>query len=175
MRVKWPILATLLTIGIGYSAYPYITLYRLSAAIQGGNAKMLEKLVNWPAVREGIKEDICDLVADSPTAKTATQLPPFGASFMRGIASGAIDRAVTPQALLAATSTLPEKTMSRRLGAELHVNWAFFDSPTEFAVSLQTPDQAEPVKLEMELRHGAWRIQRVWLPSEMLSNPGART
>ena len=175
MRVKWPLLAALLMVGIGYGAYPYITLYRLGAAIQSGNAKMLEKLVDWPAVREGIKEDICDLVVDDPIARTATQLPPFGASFMRGIASGAIDRAVTPQALLAATSTLPEKPPSRRLGADLYVNWAFFDSLSEFMVSLQTPGQTEPIKLEMGLRHGGWRIRRVWLPSEMLANPGART
>lgn len=175
MRVKWLILAALLTVGIGYGAYPYFTLYRLGAAIQSGNAKILEKLVDWPAVREGIKEDICDLVADEPISKTATQLPPFGASFVRGIASGAIDRAVTPQALLAATSTLPEKTPSRGLGAELHVNWAFFDSPLAFMVSLQALNQVEPIKLQMDLRHGAWRIRRVWLPSEILGNPGART
>lgn len=174
MRVKWPILATLLAVGIGYGAYPYITLYRLGAAIQGGNAKMLEKLVDWPAVREGIKEDICDLVVDDPTTRTATKLPPFGASFVRGIASGVIDRAVTPQALLAATSVLPEKTPSRRFGADFHVNWAFFESPTEFSVSLQMPGQAEPIKLDMDLRHGAWKIRRVWLPSEMLGNPAAR-
>ena len=175
MRVRWPIFAALLTVGIGYAAYPYITLYRLGVAIQGGNAKMLEKLVDWPAVREGIKEDICDLVVDGPVAKTVTQLPPFGASFIRGIASGAIDRAVTPQALLAATSTLPEKPPSRGLSTELHVNWAFFDSPTEFTVSLQMSSQTEPIKLEMDLLHGTWRIRRVWLPSEMLGNPGTRT
>ncbi len=175
MRVKWSIFATLLTMGFGYGAYPYVTLYRLGAAIQGGNAKMLEKLVDWPAVREGIKEDICDLVVDEPVTGTVTTLPPFGASFVRGITSGAIDRAVTPQALLAATSVLPEKTSSRRLGADLHVNWAFFESTTEFLVSLQALGQAEPIRLEMGLRHGAWRIRRVWLPSEMLGNPGART
>ena len=92
-----------------------------------------------------------------------------------GSTSGAIDQAVTPQALLAATATLPSSPPPRPpRGADVHVKWAFFDSPTTFMVSLQPPGQAEPIKLELDLRHGEWRVQRVWLPPELLA-PGART
>jgi DUF2939 family protein len=170
---KWQIFAMVFAAGVTYGAYPYVTLYRLGSAIQGADAATLERLVNWPAVREGIKEDVCDLAADVPGPKTGAELPPFGASFMRGIASSAIDQAVTAQALLAATSTTPANKPSPR-GADVHVNWAFFDSPTTFMVSLQPPGQAEPVKLEMDLRDGGWRVQRVWLPSELLTS-GSRT
>jgi hypothetical protein len=163
----------MLSIGVAYAAYPYLTLYRLGVAIRSADAVTLESLVNWSAVREGIKEDVCDLVIDDPIQKSEAELPPFGASFMRGIASSTIDRAVTPQALLAATSTLPASRPSPR-GADVHVDWAFFDSPTTFLVSLHAANQAEPVKLEMDLRHGKWGIQRVWLPAEVLT-PGAKT
>lgn len=175
MRARWPLLATMLGIGVAYAAYPYVTLYRLGLAIQGADAATLEGLVDWPAVREGIKEDVCDLASDDPAIKTGSGLPPFGASFMRGIASSSIDQAVTPQALLAAasTSTLPASQPSPR-GAEVHVDWAFFDSPTAFMVSLRAPGQSEPIKLEMDLRHGEWRVQRVWLPPELLT-PGSKT
>ncbi len=105
MRARWPLLATVLSIGVAYVAYPYLTLYRLGWAIHSADAATLEALVDWPAVREGIKEDVCDLVADDPAPQTKGALPPFGASFMRGIRSSAIDQAVTPQALLAATTT----------------------------------------------------------------------
>ncbi len=172
MRARWPLLATTLAIALVYVAYPYVTLYRLGSAIRGADASTLESLVDWPAVREGIKEDVCDLGADDPGPKTGSELPPFGASFMRGIASSAIDQAVTPQALLAATSTTPARRTKR--GADVHVQWAFFDSLTTFLVSLQPPGQAEPVKLEMDLRYGEWRVRRVWLPPELLA-PGART
>jgi len=160
---------------MAYVAYPYVTLYRLGAAIQSADTTTLESLVDWPAVREGIKEDVCDLALDDPGPKTGDELPPFGASFMRGIASSAIDQAVTPQALLAATSTsiMPASQPAPR-GADVHVNWAFFDSPTTFLVSLQAPGQGEPVKLELDLRGGEWRIQRVWLPAELLA-PGSKT
>ena len=173
MRARWPLLATVLTAGFAYVAYPYVTLYRLGSAIQGADAATLETLVDWPAVREGIKEDVCDLAADDPGTKSGEALPAFGTSFMRGIASSSIDRDVNPQALLAATSTVPASHPAPR-GADVHVNWAFFDSPTTFMVSLQPPGQTEPVKLEMDLNHGEWRVQRVWLPSELLA-PGSKT
>lgn len=176
MRIKWPLLAAVLGVGVGYVAYPYVTLYRLGSAIQGADAATLEALVDWPAVREGIKEDVCDLVTDTPGAsKSGAELPPFGASFIRGIASNSIDKAVTPQALLAATNELPTARQRQApRGTEMHVNWAFFDSPTTFLVSLQVRGQADPIKLEMDLQDGDWRIKRVWLPSELLS-PGSRT
>jgi hypothetical protein len=175
MRARWPLLATILSVGVTYVAFPYVTLYRLGAAIRGGDTVTLESLVDWPAVREGIKEDVCDLAADAPDPKNGAELPPFGASFIRGVASGAIDQAVTPQALLAATATLPSSPPPRpRRGADVHVKWAFFDSPTTFVVNLQAPGQAEPIKLELDLRHGEWRVQRVWLPPELLAS-GART
>jgi hypothetical protein len=103
---------------------------------------------------------------------------------MRGIAANAIDQAVTPQALLAATGTeaaRPTPRLSRdhsayetqappEQAADVHVNWAFFDSPTTFMISLQARGQTDPIKLEMALRHGAWQIDRVWLPAELLTN-----
>ena len=67
-----PMLAAVLAIGVGYAAYPYVTLYRLDNAIHTGDAATLRALVDWPAVREGIKEDICDNVADDPQSETAS-------------------------------------------------------------------------------------------------------
>jgi hypothetical protein len=176
MRARWPLVATVLSVGVAYVAYPYVTLYRLGSAIQGADATTLESLVDWPAVREGIKEDVCDLGADDPGPKTGAALPPFGASFVRGITSSSIDKTVTPQALLAAaTSTVPaNRPPQPPRGADVHVNWAFFDSATTFLVSLQARGQSEPIKLELDLEHGEWRVQRVWLPAELLS-PGSRT
>jgi hypothetical protein len=174
MRARWPIFAMMLSIGAAYGAYPYVTLYRLGSAIRAADAGTLETLVDWPAVREGIKEDVCDLAADGPAPKNGTELAPFGASFMRGIASNAIDQAVTPQALLAATSPIPSRKPAPK-GADVHVKWAFFDSATTFMVSLQAQGQAEPVKLELDLKHGEWRVQRVWLPAELLAPSGSRT
>jgi hypothetical protein len=175
MRARWPFLATVLSVLVAYVVYPYVTLYRLGLAIRNTDTAILESFVDWPAVREGIKEDVCDLAFDEPDPKSGGALPPFGASFMRGITSNAVDQAVTPQALLIATSHLPlAASSSARQGPDVHVTWAFFDSPTTFTVSLFALSQAEPIKLEMELRKGEWRVQRVWLPIAELLRPASR-
>jgi hypothetical protein len=176
MRIRWPVLAAILCLGVGYTAYPYMTLYRLGSAIRSADAAGLESMVDWPAVREGIKEDVCDLAAQGDATTSEKELRPFGASFMRGIASSTIDQAVTPQALVAATAVSTNNLAKRDpAGAKVRVTWAFFDSPTSFVVNLQAPGQAAPVKLEMNLRRGEWRVRRVWLPDEMLSNSPAKT
>lgn len=169
MRARWPVLAAFVAISTSYIAYPYVTLFRLGQAIRSGDSAALQKLVDWPAVREGIKEDVCDLVLDAPTQASATQndgtLPPFGSSFVRGIASTSIDRSVTAEGLVAAVGTsVPQPAQ----GADVRVNWAFFEDPTVFAISLSAPGQNEPIKLQMELRHGGWQIRRVWLPPSLL-------
>lgn len=166
MRPRWPVFAAFLAVGLSYVAYPYVSLLRLGEAIRAGDAVTLNSLIDWPAVREGIKEDICDLVVDEPNdAKAPSALPPFGASFVRGIAGNSIDHAVTPEALVAAVGT-PAGKPAR--GANVRINWAFFDDPTAFSVSLGAPGLAEPIKLQMQLRHGQWRVRRVWLPAELL-------
>ncbi|HET6308226.1 MAG TPA: DUF2939 domain-containing protein [Rhodopila sp.] len=185
MRARWPLLAPILIVGVAYAAAPYVTLYRLGTAIRSADTHTLETLVDWPAVREGIKEDVCDLGTDEPAPHTGAALPPFGASFIRGIAANTIDQQVTPQALLAVTDppvVNPHRPAGHdterppNRGADLHLKWAFFDSLTTFLVSLQPPGGAEPIKLELtlDMRHGEWRVQRVWLPAALLT-AGART
>jgi hypothetical protein len=180
MRARWLFLAPILLVGVAYAAFPYVTLYRLGAAIRSADTGTLETLVDWAAVREGIKEDVCDLGTDEPAPHGGTQLPPFGASFIRGVAANAIDQAITPQALLAVAAPKaanPHRPASRdaeapsRRGADLHLTWAFFESPTTFLVSLRPPGRSEPIKLELvlDMRRGEWRVQRVWLPSAMLA------
>jgi hypothetical protein len=161
-------------LALAYVVYPYATLYRLGHAIRSGDATTLQSMVDWPAVREGIKEDICDLVIDQPAeAKANGQLPPFGAGFVRGIAANAVDARVTPEALVAAAQQ-PNATPMRQ-GAAVQVSWAFFSSPAEFQVDLYAPGQIEPIRLQLDLRYGTWQVTRVWLPAELLGQANART
>src|ERR1700722_20366755 len=157
MRARFPITAMFLSVAIAYVAYPYITLYRLGEAIRGADTATLEMLVDWPSVREGIKEDICDLVVDDSAPQRGAKLPPFGASFMRGIASSTIDQKVTPQAIAAASiAPLSSKPASAKPAGDVYVEWAFFESPTAFSVSLRQSSLSDPIRLQMELHHGEW-------------------
>jgi DUF2939 family protein len=171
MGVKKPAIAAFLLIAAAYAVYPYVTLYRLGEAIRHGDASTLQSMVDWPAVREGIKEDICDLVVDSPPeVKVGAKLPPFGAGFVRGIAQNAVDSRVNPESLAAAA-----KQPSAPNGASVQVSWAFFSSPSAFTVDLDAPGQSLPIRLELNLRDGAWQVTRVWLPPDLLTQANART
>jgi hypothetical protein len=73
-----------MALGAGYLGYPYATLYRLDTAMRRSDASTLRSLVDWYAVREGLKEDICDMVLDEPaSARPSNELAPFGAGFVR--------------------------------------------------------------------------------------------
>jgi Protein of unknown function (DUF2939) len=168
-----PLIGALVAVGLGYGIYPYLTLYRLGQAIRHGDAATLESMVDWPAVREGIKEDICDLVIDQPQpAQAGGQLPPFGAGFVRGIATNVVDKQVTPEGLVAAAQ---QPDAAQPSEAAVKLGWAFFDGPSAFVVDLTTPQEATPIRLQMALRNGAWQVTRVWLPPEMLARSHTRT
>ncbi len=104
MRARWPVLAAIVTLSAVYICYPYATLYRLDTAMRQADAVTLGSLVDWYAVREGLKEDICDMAADEPhQARPSNELPPFGASFIRGIAGNVLDQMVTPETVVSMT------------------------------------------------------------------------
>ena len=189
-------LVALLLLTTGYGIYPYVSLYRLSAAARHGDAEALRQLVDWPRVRAGIKEDICALPPEDAAAGAA--LPAFGASFIRGVATNLIDRTVTPEALAAAVAaagpvsprlrglplisspahagtgpvtrppTGPHGPHPMEWSAGASVTRAFFESPTVFTVTLSAPAHAEPILLQLELTGVYWRVTRIWLPESVL-------
>jgi hypothetical protein len=174
MAGRKPLIGTLLAIGFAYGIYPYVTLYRLGQMVRGGDAAALQSMVDWAAVREGIKEDICDLVIDQPQqAQASGELPPFGAGFVRGIATNAVDQRVTPEALVAVAQH-PGPGRGPQDEA-LQVSWAFFISPSAFVVDLSSPGRATPIRLQLDLRRGAWQVTRVWLPVELLAEAHEHT
>jgi hypothetical protein len=170
MRAKWPIFAMFVVLGVGYLGYPYLTLYRLDIAMRHNDAGTLRSLVDWYSVREGLKEDICDMVLDTPAAapRADDELPPFGASFVRGMTANVVDQKVTPETLVSMTQTQvvePHPTA--------HLSWAFFDGPTQFSVVVHTSESVEPVRVMMELHGMSWQVRRVWLPNDILEHAGS--
>jgi hypothetical protein len=169
-----PILAAALAIGLAYAAYPYVTLYRLDAALHTGDATTLRALVDWPAVREGIKEDICDNVADAPDATNSDgKLPAFGASFVRGITVNTVDHQVTAEGLVGMTHH--HATSMATGNGVMQVNWAFFHDPTSFIVSVDAAGQPVPIRLQLSLKDATWQVTRIWLPPALLSQANPPT
>jgi hypothetical protein len=171
MRTRWPVLATCVALGAAYLGYPYATLYRLDTAVRHSDASTLKSLVDWYAVREGLKEDICDMVLDQPAkSQASTELAPFGSSFVRGMTGNALDRTVTPETLVSMI-----RAGETAAPGDARVAWAFFENPTEFAVKLHASGVAQPIRLVMELQGLSWKVRRVWLPNALLERAGAGT
>jgi Protein of unknown function (DUF2939) len=175
-------------VAFAYVAFPYVTLYRLGYAIRHGDSAALETLVDWDGVREGLKEDVCDAMAEEPSEPSAADatalpardeaaLPAFGTGFVHGIAGNMIDNNVTPRAIVAAAQGDGRVAAAVRPADEQpHIEWAFFDAPTTFVVLLRPPgDHANPVRIQMELHHGSWKVTRAWLPRELLMRANQRT
>lgn len=163
-----------------YAMWPYVSVFRLAEAIRHGDARSLEALVEWDSVREGIKEDICDIVFDEPTAKVASSdgaLPPFGYSFVRGIAADAIDSIINPRALAAFARPSGPAARVAAPDPDPRLAWAFFDGPTSFSVWLRppgSPPEKDLIRVQLELRRGGWKVTRVWLPRALLSQANSR-
>ena len=143
-------LAALGVLAAAYLAYPVATLYRLNAAVASDDTGALRGLVNWPSVREGVKQDMDD----------GDELAPIGASFMRSIA---VDSTVTPQGILTAL-----RTASGRERTGIRLRHLFLVGPTRFVVEIGTGVPARALKLRLDLRDGVWQVTRAWLPSAML-------
>lgn len=179
---KKPILSVLAIVAVAYMAYPYVALYRLQAALRSGDPASLAAMVDWDQVRDGLKEEVADQLIDPPapvrgTAQLASdELPPFGSSFMKGIAAKAVDDAITPETVArmihpASAQESAANPLQAIATAHTRVEWAFFDNPTTFTLLLRTPGMARveaPVKLRMELVGADWKITRLWLPPKML-------
>ena len=163
MRAKWTFITAIALASVSYTAYPFVTVYQLRLAVRGGDTPTLANLVDWASVREGIKEDICDLVLEEPGDVAGKgQLPAFGASFVRGVAGSSVDREFTPEKV--ARMAQPEAQSDD----DASISWAFFVSPARFTIDVSIVGQAEPVRAEMELAGLRWKVKRVWLPETLL-------
>jgi hypothetical protein len=171
MRARWGILAAVVALGAGYLGYPYATLYQIDTAVRKADAETLRTLVDWHAVREGLKEDISDMVLEAPADnRPSNELAPFGQSFVRGMTGNVVDRSVTPETFLSLAHA-----SSHTVYGDARVIWAFFNNPTEFAVAVRSDGCGEPIRVVMELRHLRWQVRRIWLPNELLERVPAGT
>ena len=204
------IVSALTLVVLAYLAAPYVTLWRLAHALQTGDARTVEGIIDWNAVRQGLKQDVADgivglpegdddtprkIASDddtprkissddaqpTPTARFATNtLPPFGASFMTGIAGNVIDREVTPSHVVKMVrefTSADDESIAGMISAlgEVH---AFFDGPTSFVMRLRCAGQDDddpPLRVRLVLRGGSWRVVRVWVPQDLIERADSRT
>ena len=163
-----------------YVGGPFLTLWRITRALDRADLDALQTLVDWSAVRQGLKDDIAEGVIGMPvqTLVASNTLPPFGASFIAGIAGTAVDRAVTPEGLLEAARRLDPPPGPATAAPFPVIVAAGFCTPTQFDLHLRAPGQdadEEPLHVRLVFRAGGWQVMRVWIPQDLMdrASPGS--
>lgn len=153
-----------------YVAYPYWTLYRLDHAILNNNAEALQSIVDFPAIRASLKDEVQDgvLAKTDELAKTKPAIGEIGRAlaeaFGPSIVGGTIDGLVTPEAILENPTVVERREKDE--GFDGFVRYAFFSGPTKFRVDLKDPDEANAPTLTayMTFTGFRWRVSALNMP-----------
>lgn len=150
-------------------ASPYLTLYQMYQAVEHRDAQGVADAVDFPALRESIKENLQTVVLKE-TAKQGNPLASFlGAALGSALLNPAIDTMVTPQGVMALlegqrlqiegnTQSLSEKA------ADVDVN-PRYESLNRFIVSVKPKGQdTPPVDLILSRQGLGWKVTGVRLP-----------
>ncbi len=181
MRGCKTIMTGVALLALAYAATPYMTLWRLYSALHTGDADALAALVDWPSVRDGVKQDIADGIIGMPVTQlvASNSLPPFGAGFASGIAGTMVDRELTPERVEATVRTLNAQDSGVETASGMRgIVRAFFNSPREFELRLRPPGcdaDDPPLRVRLELQGVSWRVVRVWVPQEIVERMQSRT
>ncbi|HYC98098.1 DUF2939 domain-containing protein [Brevundimonas sp.] len=182
MIKKYIVGAAVVTIAVlaaAWAAAPVLAAQALIRAAKAGDARRIEQLVDFPALRQSLKDEL--------NAELAAQMrrdPRMAESGLGGLGmilapmllSGAVDAAVTPEvvARMVTTAEAPDPTVrddpepgdTADEGDDIHQAWGYRDLNT-FAVTLTDrdhPDQRLALILE---RRGmfAWKLAAVDIQS----------
>ena len=166
--------AAVAAFAIAWAAAPVFAAQALIRAAKAGDADRIEQLVDFPALRESLKDELtAELAAhmrrDPRLAENS--LGGLGMMLAPMLLSGAIDAAVTPEvvAQMVTTAEAPDPTVRDRPepgdasdGDDIHQAWGYRDL-NAFAVTLTDrdhPDQRLALILE---RRGlfTWKLAAV--------------
>ena len=164
----------------GYvAAGPFLVMRSVSAAVQRGDMRALERDVDFPRVRAGIRAQLEDHLARRlPAGGADGVLAALGREAAAGIAGGAVDLLATPAGIGAVlqgrnvvrramglppdAATAPDTGFDPLRDAE----WRY-ESPSRFTATVRNADGA-PVVFVFTRDGLRWRITDVRLPLDEL-------
>jgi len=165
---------------IAWAASPVLAAQALIRAAKAGDADRIEQLVDFPALRQSLKDELtAELAAHMrrDPRMADSRLGGLGMILAPMLLSGAVDAAVTPEvvAQMVTTAEAPDPTVRDQPepgdavdgGDDIHQSWGYRDL-NAFAVTLTDrdhPDQRLALILE---RRGlfAWKLAAVDIQTE---------
>lgn len=159
----------LILLGV-YIAYPYWTLFRIEQALLTNNAEKLQKIVDFPAIRAGMKKQVEGglLEKSQKLGEKRPILGDIGEALTRALApsvvGGTVDSLVTPETILNNPTVVEHREKDE--GFRDFVTYAFFASPTRFTVDVKDPERADAPTVTgvLTLEGVRWRLTEIELP-----------
>tara|TARA_R110000868_G_scaffold284207_1_gene544656 strand:- start:859 stop:1479 length:621 start_codon:yes stop_codon:yes gene_type:complete len=148
-----------------WTAWPYWAIYDLQTALVNGDKVRLASLVDWNAVRDGVREDL-----KAAYAKRIVAADPRVQALSEVVRSAAIDRVVAEQINASSLSQMAKSGLNdaNPMG---QVRYAFFEgSPLVFRMDIgsefSTSQERTIYLLEWSL---GWRLKRIIVAPYLLS------
>lgn len=175
LYIKW--LMAFIVLCTIYIAYPYLTLWSISKAIQTHDTKYLTNSLNWHSIQDHLKNY---LTKDfhNPSTDSQDELPDFGTSFATEAVSNAINHHINNDSLhvlldyisppsLPASSPLKNKKNALQIYMSSHI---YFSSPFTMHASITIPgEDIPPLKLTLKLQKWHWKITNISLPDQIIT------
>ena len=157
----------LVALVILYIASPYYTLWRLKRALSSGDRSSIEALIDFPSVRESLKDQIRVQMSKKIAEDKDTKDNPFAGlaiAFAPTIVNSVVDNFVTPSgiAALIANSRLAMKQPDGKGATDtpMQIDWSkmkssSFYGPIQFVVDI------DGTKIFMSFTGTGWRVKNV--------------
>ena len=159
-------------LAIGYFASPYVVLYRLASSVRGGNCATLIAAIDWPKMRDAMRQSVENGIAGETVEKpNDDDLPPFGSGMLTGMADRVVTQEVTPGRLSTTLAAFNMAGPARSIGG-VSIEDARFAGLTRFRVALRlAPGDARDklLKVWLSFERGRWRITGADMPPALLA------
>jgi hypothetical protein len=168
--------AVILLLLAAYAAYPYFALYRLGEALQAHDVDAVEAKVDWPRVRQGVKDDINSALVAKVKPEEGNGFAALGVALAGKLAGPFVDAAVTPAGLVAAMNA--DRPTLRTLVTQVYISTtadrplprlvqSWFSGLATFETVVApggANSEEDRIRLRFELEGGYWTLTQVRLP-----------
>jgi len=165
-------LAIFLLAGLLYSL-PYVTIYRIIAAVEAKDTRLLSELVDFPQIRENLKRFIGTKLQSEPADTKPDAWGQIQKSMISSIITGAVEEIITPEGL----ASFMEKRLEAMVVVQEGANkgkptpWQLFSafishadlaytSLSEFIIASKETDAGQ-VRLVLRRNGMTWRLTNI--------------
>ncbi len=175
LYIKWLLAITLLC--SIYIAYPYLTLWSISKAIQSHNTQYLAQSLNWHSIQNNLKKYLTQDFY-KPADYNQDELPDFGTSFATEAVNNAIDHHFNHNSLqillnFISPPSLPNASPLKNNENALQIymtSHIYFSSPFKMHAIITIPgDKTRPLHITLKLQKWRWKITDISLPDQVIT------